>query len=47
MTDSYRMTDYLNKLVVDGAFVGKPRVDGPKKSRGTQLVIMWSPRNPK
>ena len=45
MTDSYRMTDYLNKLVVDGAFMGKPRVDaprvdGPKKSRSTQLVIM-------
>ena len=43
--DSYRMTDYLNKLVVDGAFMGKPRVDGPrvdgpKKSHSTQLVIM-------
>ena len=45
MMDSYRMTDYLNKLVVDEVFVGKPRVegprvDGPKKSRSTQLVIM-------
>ena len=50
--DSYRRTDYLNKPVVDGAFVGEPRVHGPKvdepkKSCGTQLVIMWSPRNPK
>ena len=47
VTDSYRRTNYLNKPVVYRAFVGEPRMDEPKKSRGTQLVIMWSPRNPK
>ena len=28
-TDSSRRTDYLNELVVDGAFVDEPRVDRP------------------
>ena len=51
-TNSYRRTDYLNEPVVDEAFMGEPRVDGPrvngpKKPRGTQLIIMWSPRNSK
>ena len=27
--------------------VDGPRVDGPKKPRGTQLIIMWTPKNPK
>ena len=50
--DSSRRTDYLNEPVVDEAFVDEPKVDGPwvdgpKKPRGTRLIIMWSPRNPK
>ena len=32
---------------MDGAFVDKPRVNGPKKQHGARLIIMWSPRNPK
>ena len=44
--------DCLDEPVIDRAFVDKPRVDGPrvdgpKKSRGTQLIIMCSPRNTK
>ena len=46
-TDSSRRTNCLNEPVVDGAFVDKPRVDGPKKPRGVRLIIMWSPKNPK
>ena len=47
-TDSFRRMDYsTNEPVVDGSLVDGPRVDGPKKPHGTQLIIMWSPRNPK
>ena len=50
--DSSTRTDYLNEPVVDKAFmeepkVDEPRVDGPKKPCGTQLIIMWTPKNPK
>ena len=30
VTDSYRRTNYLNKPVVDKAFMGQPRMDEPK-----------------
>ena len=33
--NSSRRMDCLNELVVDGAIVDEPRVDGPKKPRGT------------
>ena len=51
-TDSSTRTDHLNEPVVDRAFVEEskvdgPRVDGPKKPRGTRLIIMWTPKNPK
>ena len=46
-TDSSTRTDYLNEPIVDKAFMEEPKVDGPKKPRGTQLIIMWTPKNPK
>ena len=45
--------DCLNEPVVNEAFVDELRVDRlrvdgqKKKPRGTRLIIMWSPRNPK
>ena len=34
------MTDYLNKPVVDGAFVGEPRVDRPRVDEPKSLVAL-------
>ena len=45
-TDSSTRTDYLNEPIVDKAFMEEPKVDGPKKPRGTRLIIMWTPKNP-
>ena len=45
--DTRRTGCSTNEPIMDGSLVEGPRVDGPKKPRGTQLIIMWSPRNPK
>ena len=47
-TDSFRRTDCSAiEPMVDRSTVDGPRMDKPKKPYGTQLIIIWSPRNPK